>query len=174
MAKTRQQKEQEVKDLKDKFNEAKAVVFASYQGLSVSGTELLRKDLRQENAELKMAKKRLLKLIFKENKLDESVIDNFDGSVTVAFGYQDEVAPAKIVAKFAKANEVMQIFGGILEKTFISSEEIKNLAALPSKQELLTKTVGTIQAPIAGFVNVLAGNLKNLVYALNAIKESKN
>ncbi len=174
MAKTKQQKKQEVKELTDKFTEAKATVFASYQGLTVNETEDLRKGLRSEGAELKMAKKRLLKLVLKEQGLDENKINDFSGSLTVAFGYEDEVAPAKIMAKFAKDNEAMQIFGGLLGKVFITTEEIKNLAVLPSRQELLAKTVGTIQAPIAGFVNVLSGNIKNLVYTLNAIKESKN
>lgn len=174
MAKTKQQKEQEVKDLTDKLAQAKAVVFASYNSLTVSQTEDLRKSLRQEGAELKMAKKNLLKIALKQQKIDETVVDNFTGSVTVAFGYQDEISPAKVFAKFGKTNEAMEIFGGILENSFIDSSRVKALATLPTKDELLANLVGSINAPVTGFVNVLAGNLRNLVYALNAIKNIKN
>ncbi len=174
MAKTKQQKEQEVKDLTDKLAQAKAVVFASYNSLTVSQTEDLRKSLRQTGSELKMAKKNLLKLALQNNKFTDDIVDNFTGSVTVAFGFDDEIAPAKILAKFSKTNEAMQIFGGILENKFIESNRVQALATLPSKEELLAKLVGSINAPVSGVVNVLAGNLRNLVFVLNAIKTTKN
>jgi large subunit ribosomal protein L10 len=174
MAKTKQQKEQEVKDLTDKLATAKAVVFASYKSLTVSQTENLRKALRQEGAELKMAKKNLLRIALQNNKLDQNLVDNFTGSVTVAFGYDDEVIPAKVVAKFGKANDTLQIFGGILEKSFIDTGRVQALATLPAREELLAKLVGSINAPVSGFVNVLAGNLRSLVYVLDAIKTIKN
>ncbi len=174
MAKTKQQKEKEVKDLSEKLAQAKSVIFASYNNLTVSQTEDLRKNLRQDGAELKMAKKNLLKIALKQNKFDETIVDNFTGAVTVAFGYQDEIAPVKVLVKFGKTNEAMQIFGGMLEHSFIDSNRVKDLATLPSKEELLAKLVGSINAPVYGLVNVLAGNLRSLVYALNAIKNSKN
>jgi len=82
--------------------------------------------------------------------------------------------PARVLNKFAQANEAMEIFGGILENSFIEVDRVKALASLPSRLELLGRTVGAIKAPVSGFVNVLAGNLRGLVYALQAIKESKN
>lgn len=174
MAKTKQQKEKEMTDLSERLQRAKAAVFASYQGLSVSQTEELRKQLRENEAELKMAKKRLLKLVLKKNKLDDSVVDNFVGSLTVAIGYGDETVPARTLVKFAKDSEAMNIFGGILENTLIPAAQVAALAALPSKTELLAKTVATIKAPVSGFVNVLTGNLRGLVYVLDAIKATKN
>jgi large subunit ribosomal protein L10 len=101
------------------------------------------------------------------------VINNFTGNVTVAFGYDDEVAPARIMAKFSKTNEAMEIYGGILEKSFIDSSRVRVLATLPDREDLLAKLVGTINAPVSGFVRVLAGNMRNLVYVLEAIKTSK-
>lgn len=173
MAKTRQQKEHEVQDLSDRFIKAKGVVFASYKGLTVSQTEDMRKSLRQVGAELKMAKKNLLQLVMKKTGLDETVVDNFAGSVTVAFGYDDEIAPARVMAKYSKTNEAMELFGGILEKSFIDSSRVKALATLPGREDLLAKLVGTINAPVSGFVRALAGNMRNLVYVLDAIKTSK-
>lgn len=174
MAKTKQQKEEEVTGLSDKLASSTSAVFASYQGLTVSQTEELRKSLRAEGAELKMTKKRLLKLVLKKNKLDDSVVNNFSGSVTVAFGNDDVTVPARVLNKFAQENEAMKIFGGLLENSFIEADRVKILANLPSRLELLGRTAGAIQAPVSGFVNVLAGNLRGLVYALQAIKESKN
>jgi large subunit ribosomal protein L10 len=173
MAKTRQQKESEVQDLNDRLTKSKGVVFASYKGLTVSQTEELRKVLRAEGAELKMAKKNLLQLVMKKAGLDDKVVDNFTGSVTVAFGYDDEISPARVMAKFSKTNQAMELFGGLLENSFINADRVKALATLPGREELLAKLVGTINAPVAGFVRVLAGNMRNLVYVLEAIKTSK-
>ncbi len=99
MAKTKQQKEKEVTELSDKLADSTSAVFASYQGLSVAQTEELRKNLRAEGAELKMTKKRLLKLILQKNKLDDRIVDNFSGSVTVAFGNDDVTVPARVLCR---------------------------------------------------------------------------
>jgi len=87
----------------------------------------------------------------------------------VAFGYQDEVAPAKILNDFAKNNEHLKILGGILENKFIDKMSVISLAKLPSKQELLGQLVGTIAAPMSGMLNVLQGNLRGLVRVLSII-----
>ena len=97
----------------------------------------------------------------------------FDGAPAVFIGLEDEVAPAQIVANFAKDHKMMTIFGGILEGQFISEAKVTELSKLPSKQQLLGQLVGTLNAPISGFVNVLAGNLRGLVTVLSAIKEQK-
>ena len=86
---------------------------------------------------------------------------------------EDETTAARIVNNFAKSHELVKIFGGILEGKYINDDKVKNLANLPTRQELLAKFVGTINAPVSGFVNVLAGNLRNLVGVLNNIKEAK-
>jgi len=85
----------------------------------------------------------------------------------------DEVSAARIVNNFSKTHEILQVFGGVLEGKFISVAMVKSLANLPSKQELLAKLVGSINAPVSGFVNVLAGNLRGLVGVLNNIAKSK-
>lgn len=105
---------------------------------------------------------------FKDVKLEKQ-----SGPLAVAFGYEDEVAPAKLCWQFAKKNKALEITGGILEKDILTKEEIENLAKLPGKDELIAKVVGSIGAPISGFVNVLAGNLRGLVGVLGAIKDQK-
>ena len=96
---------------------------------------------------------------------------NFEGGVAAVFGFEDEVAPAQLIAAFAKKHDIVSIYGGMLEGNFIDSNKVKELAKLPSKQQLLGQLVGTINAPVSGFVNVLAGNLRGLVTVLNAIKD---
>jgi large subunit ribosomal protein L10 len=97
----------------------------------------------------------------------------YAGGVVSIFGTGDEVAPAQIIATFAKTHDVMTIFGGILEGKYIDAIKVTELSKLPSKEQLYAQLVGTLNAPISGFVNVLAGNLRGLVQVLNAIKEQK-
>jgi large subunit ribosomal protein L10 len=173
MAKTRQNKENVVKRVAEGIKDSKSVIFANFQGLTVHQMEDLRNQCREQGVECLVTKKTLLKKAAKEAGLD---IDTkpFEGGVAVFFGAEDEVTSAQIVSKFAKGAEVVKIFGGILEGKNIEAVQIKALAELPSKQELYAKLVGTINAPVSGFVNVLAGNVRSILNVLNAIKESKN
>ncbi|KKW32601.1 MAG: 50S ribosomal protein L10, partial [Candidatus Uhrbacteria bacterium GW2011_GWA2_52_8d] len=96
-----------------------------------------------------------------------------EGSILTTIGFDDEVAAAKLIAEFAKDRETIQILGGILEGKFVGSDAIKQLATLPSREQLLAMLVRSLNAPISGFVHVLAGNLRSLVYVLNAIRAAK-
>jgi len=172
MAKTRQQKEHELKGLSDGIKNAKSAVFTSFQALTMADSQELRKKLRQEKVSLQVAKKTLLKKILAESKIAIDLSD-YHGNVAVAFGTEDEVAPAKIISQFTKKHEQLQVKGGLLNGLVITAEKIDELSKLPTKLELLAKTVATIAAPISGFVNVLAGNLRNLVNVLNAVKDAR-
>ncbi len=172
MAKTRAEKEQIVADLTNKLQSVKSVVFTSVTGYTMADADALRRKGREEGVELSITKKTLL-LRALENSGIEANKDQFEGSILTSFGLSDEVAPAKIIADFAKEHEGIKIIGGILEGRLVGADAIKQLATLPSKEELLAKLVGSINAPRAGFVNVLAGNLRSFVYALHAIKEAK-
>lgn len=172
MAKTRQEKEQQVQTLTDQLKEAKSVVFANFQGLSVQETEELRAQCREQDIVCLATKKTLMGRALKNIDMDVETKE-FKGGIAAFFGTSDEVAPAQVVANFAKTHEKLSIFGGVLEGAFINSEKVKQLSSLPSKQEMLARLVGTINAPISGFVNVLAGNLRGLVTVLSAIKDNK-
>ncbi|MFA5128061.1 MAG: 50S ribosomal protein L10 [Patescibacteria group bacterium] len=168
MPKTKQQKIKVVETLDEGFKKAKSVVFANFQGLTVAQAQTLRGECQKENIQVLAAKKTLVKRVCQNMGYD---VDPkvFQGGIATFFGMGDEVAPARIVNNFAKKNEIVTIFGGVLEGKFITADYVKNLATLPSKQELLGKLVGTINAPVSGFVNVLAGNLRGLVSVLNNI-----
>jgi large subunit ribosomal protein L10 len=169
---TRSQKKEIVKALAHEIKESKAVVFSDFKGLSVKNMTALRKELRGQGIDLKVIKKTLINIALKDAGVNMNVKE-MEGQIALAISQEDEVMAAKIVAKAAKANENLKIVGGILGKDALSKEEIIALSKLPSKEELLAKFVGTINAPVSGFVNVLAGNLRGLVNVLKAVADSK-
>ena len=172
MPKSKQQKQATVQDLLTGLKQAKGVVFANFQGLTVAQSEELRKNARKEGVTMLAAKKTLVKRALEDAGITGVDLSSFKGGVATFVG-QDEVAPAKIVAAFAKKNEVVSIFGGILEGKFIDQIMVKSLSALPSKVELLSRLVGSMNAPISGFVNASAGIMRGLLNVLNAYKEKK-
>lgn len=172
MAKSKQVKTESLDVLSTHLRTAKSVVFANFQGLKVKETEELRNKCRAENVYFVATKKTLLAKALTDAGLSVDV-KNFDGGVAAIFGLKDEVAPAQLAAEFAKTHDVVKLFGGILEGNFIDSAKVNALAKLPTKHQLLGQLVGTLNAPVSGFVNVLAGNLRGLVGVLNNIKEAK-
>jgi large subunit ribosomal protein L10 len=174
MPKSKIQKQEILRSLEKKIEKTKSVVFVGFNALEVKDNELLRDQLRQENGEYFVTKKTLLSLAFKNQSIDGLDIKGLDGKVAAIFSYDDEVAAAKILDNFRKNKEKKLYFlGGILEGKLLSKEEIEAVAKLPSKPELYAKVVGSLNAPISGFVNALAGNIRNLVYVLKAIEEKK-
>jgi len=174
MPKSKLQKGEILRDLAVKVKNAKSVVFAEYNALTVKENEELRNNLKAENSEYYVSKKTLLEIAFKEKGVESLNIRDMAGKIAAIFGYEDEVAPAKIVAEFQKSREdKMKFAGGILENKFISANEVMALSKLPSKQELYARLVGTMNAPVSGFVNVLAGNIRGFVTVLKAIEEKK-
>lgn len=172
MPKSKQQKQTTVESLVEGLKSAKGVVFANFQGLTVAQTEELRKNARKEGVSVLAAKKTLVNRALEQAGISGASTSSFQGGVATFIG-GDEVSPAKVVAGFAKKNEIVSIFGGILEGKFIDASMVKSLSALPGKQELLSKMVGSLNAPISGFVNVNAGVLRGLMNVLNAYKEKK-
>lgn len=174
MPKTKQQKKEMLKSLVEKLEKSKAAVFVGFQGLTVNDAEVLRNVCRENDLEYLVAKKTLLKIALE--KLDLKVEDNeiLSNEVAVVLSYGDEVTAPKVIAKFAKEHEAVILKGGILESKIIDLNMVKKLVSIPSKEELLAKVVGSLNAPISGFVTVLKGNLRGLVQVLNSIKEQKN
>lgn len=170
MKQTKQQKAELIKELAEKLKVSKAVVFSDYKGLEVKDMTVLRKELRTAGVELKVLKKTLINIALKDAGIEMDA-KKLEGQIAIAVSSGDEVAAAKIIAKMAKVNENLKIVGGILGTNELSADEVKALAKLPSKEELLAKLVGTLNAPVSGFVNVLAGNLRGLVNVLKAVAE---
>jgi len=113
----------------------------------------------------------LINLALKQAK-QEIDISQLIGSLGLAFSYADPISLAKLIFNFAKEHKNLKVLGGITENRFLTFEEVKTLSLIPTREELLAKLVWSIKGPISGFVNVLAGNIRNLIGVLNAIKSS--
>ncbi|MBU4299562.1 50S ribosomal protein L10 [Patescibacteria group bacterium] len=169
MALTKEQKQKILEDLKEKLDKQKAMIFADFTGLKVKDFSNLRKKLKKEGSELKVAKKTLFGLAFK-NAGFEIPLKKMKGEIAAVFGYGDELAAAKTVYQFTETNKNLKILGGIFEQKFIAAEKLIELAKLPTKKELLARLVWSISAPISNFVYVLQGNIKGLITVLAKAK----
>ncbi len=170
MALTKERKKEIIDNLDQKVNDQKVMVFAGFKGSKNKDLLELRRELKNNDSSLVVAKKTLMKIAFDKNKLNLDY-DKLEGEIAVVFGFKDEVVPAKTIFNFSKKNQTVNIMGGFLNGEFKDSKDIIELAKLPSKQEILSRLVGTIQAPVSGFANVLQGNIKGLVYLLSNIKK---
>ena len=168
---TKQQKKEIIVNLKDKLQRQKSVAFVNYKGINVKDLFALRRELKKEAVEFKVLKKTLIDLALKESGLGNISVKDFDGQIALVFGYNDEIAPARLLYKFSKTNKSLSLLGGILTNNFINKEAIINLANLPSRKELLGILAGTMNAVASGFVRVLSGNITGLLTVLSKIKK---
>lgn len=167
-----EQKKQIVAELAEKMKTASAGVLVDYRGLTVEEDTKLRRELRNAGVEYSVVKNTLTR--FAANEVGFSELDPvLNGPTALALSFTDVVAPAKVLVKFAKDNENLEIKAGFIEGKIASIDEIKALADLPSKEVLVAKLLGSMSSPLQGFVNVLNGNLTGFVRALNAIAEKK-
>ena len=169
MALTKEQKQKIISELKEKISRQKAIVFADFTGIGVKELSRLRKEMKEKECEFKVAKKTLLKIAFKDKGIE--LPGELEGEIGLGFGFKDQILPFKILNKFSKETGTLKILGGLIEKEWIEKERTITLAELPTKEELLTRVVRGISAPISGLVNVLEGNLRGLVFVLSAIKK---
>lgn len=175
MAITREAKEQAVAQLTTDLGRMKLTVLTDYRGLTVAEAEELRAALRAEGISYKVTKNTLLRLAAKNSPaMTDLDASSFTGPMALAMGFDDEVAPARVIFQFAKSHDELDIVGAITaEGTLLSAAEVKALAMLPTREQLLATLVGTIAAPLTGFVGVMAGNVRSIVNVLNAIKEAQ-
>lgn len=168
---TRSQKEQLVAKVTDQLEKSKAVLLVNFSGLKVNKERELKKKLRGQGIGFEVIKNTLFKIALKNAQID---IDKtlLDQPLALILSAEDEVAPAKITVGFAKEAEKLQLVGGIIDKKFVDSSIIKQLAALPSREELYGRFVGALNAPMYRLMNVLQGNLRSLVYILKQYQQN--
>jgi large subunit ribosomal protein L10 len=168
----RQNKEVIVEEIRKKFTNSKAVVVTDFRGLNVAQDTKLRKSLREAGIEYNVLKNTLVSLAIKDLGLDD-LEEYLTGPTAIAFSEEDLVAPAKLISKYSQEFKSLKIKGGVVEGKVIDMDGVKALAELPPKEVLLAQLLAGMQAPISGLVNVLQGNIRNLVYALDAVKNQK-
>ncbi|HOZ36442.1 MAG TPA: 50S ribosomal protein L10 [bacterium] len=173
MPKSRQEKETVLQNLIASLKNAKGAALTVFTGLKVSPDRAFRHELYRQGIEYSVVKKTLLRKAFQELNYPSEGVEKIQGNISIATSNQDAVAPAKTLDTFIKDNQTVSFIGGILESQWIDASRVKALAQLPGREELIARTVGTIKAPLSGFVNVMAGNLRGLVNVLKAIQENK-
>lgn len=170
---TREKKSVILKDLVDHMKDAKAVVFADFQGLSVKDLKNLRKQMKEKGVSYKVAKKTLISIAAKENGYPELPAEVLAGPIGAAFSMDDEISAAKIIHQFAKKNTNLKLRGALLEGRVLSIAQTQELATIPSKEELISKLIYLVKYPIQGFHGVLNNTLAGFVRVLNAVKEKQ-
>ena len=168
----RRQKEVMVAELKEAFDASEIVIVSKQTGLTVTEAQGLRRAMRAEGATLKVAKNRLVKIAVKDTA-KEALSDMMTGTTAVSYS-SDPVAPAKVLADFAKENDKLEILGAVMGDKFLSAAEVNALAKLPSLDQLRGKLIGVIQAPatkVAGVLQAPAAQLAR-VFAAYGAKEA--
>ncbi len=163
-----QRKIDAVADLTSKLSKAKSVILADYRGLKHKQMEELRKLLKKSQAEFVVAKNRLFKRALGEKF--SSLKDSLQNTTAILFAYADEVSPLKELLKYFKSAGAGKIKAGLLGKQTLSESDLARLATLPSREVLLGKLAGRLNAPIQGLHYALSWNLRKFVYAIEQIR----
>ena len=174
MALTKDKKHEVVKEVSELFDTSKLTVVTAYRGTPVKALQTLRRQGRDNGTVIKVIKNRLvIKALESSDKFKSTDMSELEGMLMYAFNSQDEVAPAQAIATFAKTQPTLEFVGAFTaDGLFMSAEDVKALAALPGKEQLRAMLAGTIGAPLSGFVNVMAGNVRGVLNVLSARAES--
>ena len=165
-------KSNKIEEIKESISKAKVAIVTDYRGLSVAEITDLRRQLQKENSDYTVVKNTLTKVAIKDTPY-ESLAELLKGPAAVAFGFEDQVAPAKILTQFIKKAKKTEIKGAVLDGKLLSADEVKMLSELPSKEELYAKMLGSINGPASGIANATNGVIRALVIAINEVKKQK-
>ena len=166
-------KQEEVETIKEKIKKSKSVILANYKGLTVMEDTDLRREFRKSNIEYKVYKNTLLRRAFNDLNYKE-FDDALRGTTSIAFSYGDEVAAAKVIKQKGKElRDKLIAKCGLLNGAFIDAKKVEELASLPSREELIAKMLGSLNAPISGLAGVCRALLSGIVYALKSIHDKK-
>lgn len=170
----RKVKELMISTMRDKFSSDKGFLISSIENIKASDIDVLRKRIRQSGSSYMVIKNRLAKIALKEAGID-SLSDTFDENKIFGIGVvkDDPVQIAKILVEFSKKNGGFKISKGYLEGQVVEAQKVKQLSELPGREQLIAMILSRMNAPITNFVFVLTALLRNVVYALNAIKDKK-
>ncbi len=169
---TRKQKEEIVQKLREEFEKVPAVFLTTFKGMTAEESNQLRRALREKKGRYQVVKNTLLRLASNGTAV-EPIQQFIEGPTGIAIAYEDPVEVAKVLVDFAKEHESLINRGGILQGKPIGADALEQLAKLPSREVLLAQLLGTIQAPLATFIQLLATIPRNFLYVLKAIEEKK-
>ena len=166
-------KSEKISQMKEKIEKAKVAIVTDYKGLSVEEITKLRRLIQKEDADYMVTKNTLAKIAIKGTEY-EVLADSLTGPVAIAFGFDDQVAPAKALAKFIKETKKGEILAAAMDGKLLSASEAKALATLPSKQEIYAKMLGCINSPASGIANSINAVMSSLTRAMAAVRDQKS
>ena len=172
-----EQKKAIVANLKEILTSSKGAVITSYKGLTVAQDTALRVELRKAGVTYHVIKNTMTRIAAKEAGLDD-MISFLEGTTAMAYSADDAVAPAKVISEFIKKNnlaeeEKLVVKGGIVEGKVVSADEVKAIASLPSREILIGKLLGSMQAPVSNTVGIMGNMVRSIVNVLDAIRKQK-
>ncbi len=159
--------------IKEKIDKAQVAVVSEYTGLSVEEITKLRRELQKEGGDYMVTKNTLAKIAIKGTPY-EVLAETLKGPIAIAFGFTDQVAPAKVLSKFIKDTKKGEIIAAAMDGQLMSAEEATALANLPSREELYAKMLGCINSPASGIANSVNAVMSSLVRAVAAVRDQKS
>ena len=170
MALTKNKKNEVVKEVSDLLDASQMTVLARYKGIEVKKLQSLRRDAKENGTKVKVIKNRLVIQALKNSaKYKDTDTSSLEGMILYAFNNEDEVAPAQILNTFSKTNPSLEFIGAINgEGNFISADEVKALAVLPNKHQLIAGVVNILNSPIKNISSGLSNNLSGILSGLEA------
>ena len=165
----REQKKLYIEDMTIQFDKTEAVIVTHYQGLTVSQLDNLRKKMREHGIKFKITKNRITKLALEKTKCKD-LSKLFKGPTAIAFS-KDAITSAKILTKFSKENDKLQILGGIMGSEILDVDGVKNVALLPTLDEARAKIVGILRSPAQKITSILLAPASKI--AILALTKSK-
>ena len=165
-------KQEKIEAMKENFAKAKVAVVTEYRGLTVEEITKLRRALQKENSDYMVTKNTLAKVAAKGTQF-EVLEEVLKGPVAIAFGFADEVAPAKVLKKFIKETKKGQVIAAAMDGKLLNAKETEVLADLPSKEELYAKMLGCINSPATGIAGAVNAVMSGLVRALDQVAKQK-
>jgi large subunit ribosomal protein L10 len=170
MALTKNQKQDVIQEVSDLLKESKMTVVAKYQGTTVKAMQTLRRDAKQNGTKVKVVKNRLVIQALNDNETFKGIdTSSLEGMLLYAFNGEDEVAAAQVLNTFAKQNPTIEFVGAFsAEGAFVSADDVKALAGLPGKDQLIAEVIATLLSPVHDVTNALSGNLHGLLDGIEA------
>ena len=165
-------KEDKISSMKEKIDKAQVAIVTEYKGYTVEEITKLRRALQKEDGDYMVTKNTLAKIAIKGTPY-EVLADSLKGPIAIAFGFGDQVAPAKALSNFIKDAKKGEILAAAMDGKLMSAAEAKALANLPSKAEIYAKMLGCINSPASGIVGGINGVMSALVRAVAAVRDTK-
>lgn len=167
-----EEKKEMVREIRERIDRSKSVYFTNFKNLKAAEMSELRSSLKQVDSEMKVYKNRMIKRALQEIELEE-LTEFIEGPMALVFGYEDPIPSIKIIADFQSENEVPVVNGGYLDGEILDGEKVISLSKIPSREELLTRSVEVLSSPLNKMVHILSGIPMKLMNILSEISKQK-